>query len=246
MQYNIVEMASRETPKLASVALPVHNEGTTLRNQLPQMVRSLRSVLPEFELVLCENGSTDDTLEQIRRFQADYPEIRFSQIPAADYGLALKRALSDCRGEYVFIFNADFWSADFVRSGVPLLGEYDLVIGSKAMAGATDQRPLFRRLITRSFNTFLRLFYGFRGTDTHGLKALRRTSVQPLVEQCVTNHFVFDTELVLRAQRKGLKIKEIPVRVQEMRQPTVRSLIARGPKVTGYLIQLWFALRKAL
>lgn len=208
------------------------------------MIRSLREILPEFELIVCENGSTDDTLEQIQRLQTAYPEIRVSRISTGDYGLALKRALADCRGEFVFIFNADFWDAGFVRSGLELLRDCDLVIGSKTMAGAQDRRPFSRRLITHSFNAFLQGFYGLRGTDTHGLKGFRRASVQPLVERCMTNHFIFETELVLRAQRKGLRIQEIPVQVREMRPPSIRSLIARGPHVTRDLIQLWFALRE--
>lgn len=228
-----------------SIVIPVHNESNLLSTDaIPELVAALDQSAVPYEIVVCENGSTDDTLRLAKGFQDKYTVLKVLQIETPDYGLALKHAIKHCQHDVVVIFNMDLCSASFVQESMPLLQHYDMVIGSKAMPGSDDRRPLARRIITRSFNGFLRLFYGFRGTDTHGLKAFKRERLGDVVAACVTDHFILDTELILRAQRKGLFITEIPIYVEELRQPSYASLLERAPKVLWNLIKLWFALRK--
>lgn len=227
---------------LVSVLIPIHNEASLVQHSFPHLIEILNSFGFNFELILSENGSTDGTLAFAKELQQTNPQVKVEHLPIGDYGLALKHGLKQRQGDAVFIFNADFWDKNFIRDALVLLKNHDLVLGSKIMKGARGQRPLFRRWITRSFNAFLRVLYGFQGTDTHGMKAFKRHLLVPIASRCITNHFIFDTELVLRAQREGLKTAEIPVDVKELRQPSYGSLIARGPKVMWYLINLWIAL----
>jgi hypothetical protein len=118
----------------------------------------------------------------------------------------------------------------------------DLVIGSKAMRGASDERPFIRRLGTHVINGLLRLTLGFRGTDTHGLKAFRRRKLQPIARVCVVDRDLFASELVIRAERAGLDVREIPVRVLEKRPPTV-GLVRRVPNVLRNLAKLFIVIR---
>src|SRR5438552_3819524 len=84
----------------------------------------------------------------------------------------------------------------------------------------------------------LRVAFGFRGTDTHGLKALRKARLEPIAAQCVTDRSLFDTELVLRAERAALRVVEIPVDVREIRQPGWWSIAGRAPEAVWNLIRL--------
>lgn len=196
-----------------------------------------------FEIVLCENGSTDGTWEIVTSFGNLYPEIQAVRIPTPGQGAALRHASAVSRAQTLVVFSADFWSVDFVRQALQRLAECDLVVGSKVMKGARDHRPLVRRMLTRIRNAFLRILFKFRGTDTTGLKAFKRATVLPLLAGCVTRQFGIETELVLRAQRQGLRICEIPVQVFEPRPHKFFALVGRVPGVMFNLIKLRLILR---
>lgn len=113
--------------------------------------------------------------------------------------------------------NVDFWDLDFLRDGLKLLESCHIVNGSKTLTASKDKRPAFRRLITMWFNILLRIGFNFPGTDTHGIKVFRRDPFVPIAKRCVTAHELFDTELVLRACRRGMVLAELPITVKEIR-----------------------------
>ena len=222
-----------------SLVVPVYNEALILAESLSRMVAAFDALGSEYEIFICENGSTDDTQTLTRDLERIHTPVRADYLPTPNYGLALKHGIAACRHELVVLVNIDFWSVDFVRRALPLLaGGSDLVIGSKVMTGSNDARPFLRRAITRSFNALLRKLFGFRGTDTHGMKALRKSRLGPIAGQCVTDRSLFDTELVLRAQRAGLGVVEIPVEVREIRQPSYVSVVQRMPEAIWNLLRL--------
>ena len=117
-----------------------------------------------------------------------------------------------------------------------------MVIGSKLIGGAEDDRPMLRHGASIVYNGLLRVLLGFRGTDTHGLKAFRRSRVVPVVESCSVDKDVFASELVIRADRAGLEVTEIPVRVVEKRPPSI-NLFKRVPNVLKNVAKLTWAIR---
>ncbi len=212
------------------MVIPIHNEAPILEHCLTGIIEGLGGLDRPFEIVLCENGSSDDTLVAARALAAGDQRLRVLTSPVADYGEALRFGITNSHHDQVVIFNIDYWSATFVQRALDELRAADMVIGSKRLRGSLDERPLMRRAITASFNGFLRVCFGFRGTDTHGLKAFSRDAVLPIVERCTTDGWIFDTELVLLAERRGLRIVEVPVTLAEIRAPGYRSLIARVPR----------------
>ena len=225
-----------------SIVIPIHNEASILRECLSHLLKEFEALGAEHEIILCENGSTDDTWKIALDFQRRHPQIRSERLHTPNYGLALKHAISRCRHPAVLVFNIDFWSADFASQAIRLLDQADMVIGSKVVPGAVDQRPMIRRIITRSFNAFLKMAFHFRGTDTHGMKAFRIAPLSDVLAACVTDHFILDTELVLRAHQNGLRIVEIPVCVSEIRHLSGWSLMKRTPQVIRNLVKLRGAL----
>jgi hypothetical protein len=116
------------------------------------------------------------------------------------------------------------------------------VIGSKLAEGASDERPLLRHAGSIVINGLLRVTLDFKGTDTHGLKAFLHSAVAPVAERCVVDKDLFASELVIRAGRDGIAIKEIPVRIKEKRDPSVH-LLRRVPNVLKNLAKLVVAIR---
>jgi glycosyltransferase involved in cell wall biosynthesis len=226
-----------------SVVVPVNNEATILTEQVTAMVSQLSTLPNEFELLLVENGSIDATEAQCQSLSSRFDVVRSIALPIGDYGMALREGIRQARHEIVVIFNVEFWSLEFVTIALTALRTRDLVIGSKSAPGATDDRPRIRRVITKSYNRTLRFLWGFSGTDTHGMKAFHRIALLPFVESCVCTGFVFDTELVLRAERAGLKRLELPTDVKELRAPSSLSLIRRIPHVLTNLLRLWREMR---
>ena len=113
-----------------------------------------------------------------------------------------------------------------------------MVVCSKRAPGARDRRPLIRRMITAVYNIILKILFGFRGTDTHGMKSFRRDRVLEIVQECKTEKDILATEMVLRMERAGLFMCEIPVEIDERRPPSI-NLLKRVPSTIRNLIRLW-------
>lgn len=231
--------------KELSIVIPVYNEERILENEINKMVFEMGAMFPrlDYELLLVENGSVDRTKTIIDTLIKKYPfVIRAMHLPAPSYGLALISGLLQNNGKNAAIFNVDFWDLEFLQRALALIPEYDIVVGSKNMPGAQDKRSFSRRLITKFFNILLKLLFGFKGTDTHGIKLFVSDKIKPIVKLCRTDQEIFDTELILRAQKMGLKMTELPVGCEEKRK-TRLSLLKSARRTIRGLILLIFYLR---
>ncbi|MCA1665679.1 MAG: glycosyltransferase family 2 protein, partial [Myxococcales bacterium] len=118
----------------------------------------------------------------------------------------------------------------------------DMVVGSKVMEGAEDRRPMLRHTATLVINGMLRVLVGFHGTDTHGLKAFRRDRLLGTVERCNLSRDLFASEFVIRAERDGRRVQEIPIHIVEKRPPSI-NLFKRVPKVLRDIARLTYIIR---
>ncbi len=228
-----------------TVVMPAYNEATLLAASVADVVKGLRVHDRSFELIVVENGSTDGTLAIARELAEEHPEVRVEHRDLADYGAALRAGLLDARGEVVVNFDTDYYDLDFLDRAVPMITAPDgpaIVVASKRAPGSRDERPWPRRAVTAVFSIVLRLIFGMRVSDTHGMKAMRRQDVVPFARACKFGRDLFDTELVLRVERAGLRTAEIPVAVRELR-PARTSIFRRVPRTIIGLARLAFALR---
>lgn len=227
-----------------SIVIPVYNEEAILHAAIVDLIDRLGDFGKSYEIVIAENGSADGTVDIAEELGARFGQVRSRHTDEPNYGKALRDGILDAKGDIVICEEIDLCDTDFLKRALHLLETepVDLVVGSKAMKGASDERPRHRRLGTHVINGLLRLTLGFRGTDTHGLKAFRRQKLQPIAEACLVDRDLFASELVIRAQRAGLDVREIPVRVLEMRPPTV-GLVRRVPNVLKNLAKLFIAIR---
>ncbi|NQT87680.1 glycosyltransferase family 2 protein [bacterium] len=225
-----------------SILIPIYNEEQILEESVREIVAGAEALGIPYELVLCENGSKDRTVEIGERLSEEIPALRMLRCPEPDYGSALAMGIQEARGENIVCFEIDFFDVPFVEIANVLLKKYDAVIGSKRARGARDRRPFIRRFITFGFNLFLRIFFKFTGTDTHGIKAFRAAPARPLVEACKTRRDVFTTELVIRMERADLRMCEIPLEIIE-RRPAPVNILKRIPSTLKSLWTLWKATR---
>ena len=206
----------------------------------------------DYELILAENGSSDDTLAIAQRLAAANPRIRAMQMPVPDYGFAMKTGMLASKGDYVVLFDIDYHDIDFMLKAGAVLdngtpghpqgvsgrpGAAGIVVGSKLIAGSEDRRSPARHLISLGFTTILRVLFDPRMDDTHGMKVLRRDVVQRFAPKTVRTTDLFDTELIIRARRAGVIVKALPVTCEEKRK--ARSSIARRiPRTIRGLLNL--------
>jgi glycosyltransferase involved in cell wall biosynthesis len=234
-----------------SIVIPVYTEEGILREAVTELVAGLTTLREElgapelgFEIILAENGSKDRTAELAQHLADEMPEVVTFSLGEPNYGKALRRGILQARGTYVICEEIDLCDRDFHRRALEHLrhGDCDMVVGSKAMKGSNDERPMFRRFATRVINGMLRVALDFRGTDTHGLKAFRRETLLPVVESCVIDRDLFASELVIRAGRGDLHVLEIPIRLSEKRPPAI-NLTKRVPHVLRGLAKLTYVIR---
>jgi glycosyltransferase involved in cell wall biosynthesis len=205
---------------MISVVLAAHNEEGFLATTLGHLLDGLRARGADFEIVVAENGSTDGTRDVAADVAAEAPEVQTLSLPDPDYGAALRAGLLAARGEIVVNFDVDYYDLGFLDRALARLGEPDhpaIVVGSKRQEGSVDNRSLPRKLVTLGFTTILHVGFGLSVSDTHGMKAMRRDAVRSLAEGCRFRTDLFDTELVIRAERAGLGVVDLPVEVTETR-----------------------------
>jgi glycosyltransferase involved in cell wall biosynthesis len=214
-----------------SIVIPVFDEAAFLPVGLPRMVEELEAAGLDYRILVMDNGSRDGTADITRRVADDLPSpdrIEVHSLPDPDYGAAMRDGFIRAEGDWVVNFDIDYFSAGFLGKVQTLAADADLVIASKRDRESEDRRPPLRRLATGVFNLLLRSLFASEVSDTHGMKAFRRELVVDVLPDVQSRQDLFDTELVLRAERRGYRIREVPVIVEELRP--ARSLLKRVPR----------------
>jgi glycosyltransferase AglD len=216
-----------------TVIVPVHNEADFIPVGLPKLIAAVRAVEADAQLIVVENGSTDGSADRARAVAAGGAEV--VELAVADYGEALHEGMRRAKGDWVVTFDIDYFSEAFLRDLRALREDADVVIASKRDPGSQDRRPFARRLATFGFNVLLTTVLGSSVSDTHGIKAFRMAVTAPYLDAVGSRQDLFDTELVVRLERAGARISEVPVIVEELR-PARSSLLRRVPRT---LAGLW-------
>jgi glycosyltransferase involved in cell wall biosynthesis len=234
---------SAAAPRI-SIVIPVFNEEGILHSAVVDLRERLKPSDLHYEIILAENGSSDRTVAIAEELVNKYPEVRVLSVGTPDYGKALRRGILEARGTYVVCDEIDLCDTDFHHRAIDLLDHdaAEMVIGSKLIGGAQDERPFVRHAASILYTGLLRSLLGFKGTDTHGLKAFRRDRVLPIVQACLVDKDVFSSELVIRAHRANIRVVEIPIRVMEKRPPSI-NLFKRVPNVMKSLARLTWSIR---
>lgn len=208
-------------PATLSIVVPAYNEGMRLRESLPKILAYLNQRYSGSELIVVDDGSTDNTADVAREILGNSVNVRtgvLSYRQNLGKGRAVRLGLLAARGDVALFTDADL-STPITETpklvGPIEEGSYDLTFGSRAL----DRKMIGvhqswrREQGGRVFNLAVRMATGLPFWDTQcGFKAFRMAVCRPLIEGATIDRFGFDVELIYLAYRAGLRLREVPVR----------------------------------
>ena len=198
------------------IVVPVRNEEHDLAPSIQLLVGYLRRGFPfTARVTIADNGSTDRTWAIADKLARELPEVRAVRLEQPGRGRALRAIWSQSDAEVLAYMDVDL-STDLnalLPLVAPLLsGHSDLAIGTRLARGSRVIRGPKRELISRCYNVLLHACLGARFSDAQcGFKAIRREQAQALLPLTQDTGWFFDTELLVLAERAGLRIHEVPV-----------------------------------
>jgi glycosyltransferase involved in cell wall biosynthesis len=198
------------------IVVPVYNEQAALRASIRRLHAFLAAEMPyPWRIVIADNASTDQTLAVARALAVELPQTTVLHLDAKGRGRALRAAWSASDADVLCYMDVDL-STD-LRGLLPLVsplvsGHSEIAIGSRLARGARVERGVKREVISRSYNRLLRWALRARFSDAQcGFKAIRADAARRLLPEVEDEGWFFDTELLIRAQRNGMRIHEVPV-----------------------------------
>ena len=198
-----------------SLIIPAHNEEKRLPGTLQKVADYLTKQNYSAEVVVVENGSSDQTLQIARSFEKQMPFMRVLHEDQGGKGRAVKRGMLDSCGEYRLFCDVDFsMPIDQInRFFPPLLANTEIAIASREAPGAVRyNEPQLRHLAGRIFNTLVRwtALPGLQDTQC-GFKCFHSSAAEKIFRRQTMMGWSFDVEVLFIAQRWGYKIVEIPI-----------------------------------
>jgi dolichyl-phosphate beta-glucosyltransferase len=208
--------------RLLSIVIPAYNEEKRIGRSLDEIMRFLSSSPYGAEVVVVDDGSTDKTSEVVSARIADYRkaghELRvLTNNPNRGKGFSVRRGISEASGDIVLFTDADLSSpiSEAPKLIDPLIqGRADVTFGSRALKRELIgvHQPFMRDFGGRVFNLFMKMITGLKFKDTQcGFKAFRRELAAPVFNLQIIERFGFDPEVLYIAQKRGLRLVEVPV-----------------------------------
>jgi glycosyltransferase involved in cell wall biosynthesis len=194
--------------------IPVYNEERQLPVAVETLSRHLEGWSHDWRLVIADNASTDRTADVGAKL-AGSERVRYVRIPRKGRGGALRQVWLDSGADVLSYMDVDLSTG--LDAFFPLIAAltddgFDVATGSRNMKGSKLERSVGRRLLTWVYNRLLRLLLGVRFSDAQcGFKAIKGDAARLVIPHVADNNWFFDTELLVLAEKSGLRIKDIPV-----------------------------------
>ena len=220
-----------------SVVIPIHNEEDIVLDSAEKIYEICNKTNIEFEIIFSENGSNDKTLDLINDYCTTKKECKVISSKIANYGMALKNGFEKAKNEMIISFDIDYFSEQFLIDSISLDKKYSAITASKRLNDSEDGRKLIRRIATNFFVVLLKILFQTSMSDTHGMKAIRKISLEKQIAKVISTQDLFDTELLIRIERNLEEIYEVPAMVNEIR-PSVSVIYSRIPRTIKSLLKL--------
>jgi glycosyltransferase involved in cell wall biosynthesis len=229
-----------------SIVIPAYQEAPRLRSSMPRLATEM-SARDDVEVVLVDDGSTDETSEVARQALGDLPRVTVVRLPwNAGKGSAVRAGVAAATGECVVFVDADSSPdpAELPRL-VAALDDADIAVGRRPAGEDGAHRTWFRRHASRAYRTMARRMVGVAASDPQcGMKAFRSQAAKVLFHLARTDGYAFDAEVLGLAQLLGYRVVEVPVSWTETEGSHVRP-VADPALMFRDLVLIRFRLRRA-
>ena len=229
-----------------SLVFPAYNEAKGIGRAVESALVELRKVAPSFEIIIAEDGSSDGTDAEAHRLAAVYPEVRhLHSAERLGRGKALNKAFKESRGSILVYMDVDL-ASDITQLGTlidSIRGGADVATGSRMLPGSRVKRSFRRKFASWWYNALIRLLFRTPVHDHQcGFKAFKKASLIGYLDEVEDTHWFWDTEVLIRAAKRGLCIVEIPVEWFE--GPGTKVKILRDSyRMGSKAIHLWWTMR---
>ncbi|RJO59502.1 glycosyltransferase [Candidatus Parcubacteria bacterium] len=230
--------------KKIALLLPAYNEAKVLAWSIENLKKIAQKNLSEYiwKLVVVDNASTDETSAVVSGLQKQYQNLDYYRLPIKGRGYALRQAWLNLDFDIALYMDVDLAVAlDAVKPTIDAVAKQgaDIAIGSRYAKGAKVERSLGRSITSIGYNILTKLIIGLKAKDAQcGFKAIKKTLAIKLLPLIKDNNWFFDTELLFLAERKKLKIIEIPVTWVETRPGARKSKVKVFKTIIDYIFSL--------
>jgi glycosyltransferase involved in cell wall biosynthesis len=226
-----------------SIVLPAYNEAKRIEETVEKTAAALREISPSFEIIIAEDGSKDGTDRICESLARKYDFVKHLHSEKRQgRGRALDRAFRSSGGEILGYIDVDLATdmkhlSELIQS---IRDGYDFATGSRMLPQSEVKRPFKRGFVSKGFNFLTRLMLGSKLYDHQcGFKSFRREALFALMDDIKDTHWFWDTELFVRAQRAGYRVKEFPVEWKQggtTKVNLVKDVFGMGSQI----FRLWY------
>ncbi len=252
---SIINDATTSTNKHAylCVVMPAYNEGAHIKENLIKTSRILSTFVDKYEIIAVNDGSSDNTREQIREAANEDSHIKpISYKKNQGKGHAITTGVKYSDAEYVAFLDSDLeLSPSMLRYFLKALivSDADIAIGSKLHKKSKLDYPLSRKIISFGYFLLLKAMFKLKIKDTQtGIKLFKSDVIKPICEMVSTSGFAYDIEILAIATKQGRKIIEMPIELNYSRTKTNQSTITLGKIINVFTetIRIRRKLKKAV
>jgi dolichyl-phosphate beta-glucosyltransferase len=197
-----------------SVIVPLYNEESRSKHFLPELLSFCRKNLGSYEVLLVNDGSTDNTLGFISSFAKKDRHVKVvSYFPNRGKANAVKVGVFVSRGEKVLFIDADgSIQPDEIPGMVSKLDSYDVVVGTRSSPKSRVVQPPLRKMVGMTFNTYVNILFAVNVKDTLcGFKGFKREAALYLFRKLISGRWIFDVELFYRIRKQRYSLYQMPI-----------------------------------
>ncbi|MFA7208842.1 MAG: glycosyltransferase [Parcubacteria group bacterium] len=211
-----------------SVVIPCFNEGETIHRNIEKINSYLKNSFRIFEIIAVNDGSTDDTLDELKRARRDFSIEIIDNSTNAGKGKAVRDGIMRSRYGLVMFLDADLAIPieELEKFAMAISQGCDIAIASRFVPGLKVLTPVlwYRKIMERAFRMLRKIIHNsWKIEDTQcGFKVFRRDVAQKIFSRATVNRFAFDAEIIFIAKKLGYAIKELPITLQNPRTTHIR------------------------
>lgn len=204
-----------------SVVMPAYNEEKYLANAVEDYYADLKKIrdLKSFEIIICVNGSTDNTAKVAKTLAQKHKEVCFVITNRKGIGVAVKLGIERATKEFIAVMPGDGEvSGDFFEKALKVSKDYDFILGSRRLAGEYEGKSIFRKILSHGLNGLISVLLSSKVSEAASNKAFKSQWAKKVAKEFENDGFEWQIEFVYLALRDKLRIGTVPTRVLHKKQ----------------------------